>query len=73
MIENYFVNRTDVIREVIKCEVINFDNNVRLVSEMKKNRGWIFFFCDPKENYADLKGVRTVRYECQDLSKCDSV
>ena len=42
MIENYFVNRKDVIREVIKCEVINFVNNVRLVSEMKKNKGLDF-------------------------------
>ena len=60
MIENYFINRKDVIKEVIKCEVVNYGNNVRLVSEMKMKRGWIFFFCDPEENYADLKGVRTV-------------
>ena len=71
MIENYFMKRKDVIKEVIKCEVINFGNSVRLVSEMKKNRGWIFFFCDLEANYADLKGVRTVRHECKDLSNCD--
>ena len=71
MIENYFINRKDVIKEVIKCEVVNYGNNERLVSEMKMKRGWIFFFCDPEENYADLKGVRTVRHECKDLSNCD--
>ena len=71
MIENYFVNRKDVIKEVIRCEVVNFGNNVRMVTEMRMKRGWIFFFGDPEEIYADLKGVRTVRHECQDLSNCD--
>ena len=70
-IENYFKNRKDVAKDVIKCEVVNFGNNVRLVSEMNMKKGWIFFFCDPEENYADLEGVRTVRHECQDLSNCD--
>ena len=70
-IEDYFRNRKDVIKQVIKCEVVNYGNNVRLVTEVKVKRGWIFFFCDPEENYPDLEGVRTVRHECQDLSNCD--
>ena len=70
-IEDYFRNRKDVIQKVLKCEVVNYGNNVRLVTEVKVKRGWIFFFCDPEGNYADLEGVRTVRHECQDLSNCD--
>ena len=70
-IEDYFTNRKDVIQKVIKCEVVNYGNNVRLVTEVKVKRGWIFFFCDPEGNYADLEGVRTVRHECQDLCNCD--
>ena len=70
-IEEYFEKRKDVIKRVIKCEVVNFGNNVQLVVEVKVKRGWIFFFGDPEENYADLEGVRTVRHSCKDLSNCD--
>jgi hypothetical protein len=69
-IEEYFASRKDVISRVIKCEVVNFGNNVRLVTEVKVKRGWIFFFCDPETNYGDLEGVRTVMHSCQDLSNC---
>ena len=55
-IEEYFANRKDVIEKVIKCEVVNYGNNVNLVVEVKVPRGWIFFFGDPEENYAGLKG-----------------
>ena len=70
-IEEYFKNRTDVISEVIKCEVENYGNNVKLVTEMKMKRGWCFFYFDQEENYPDLEGVRTVRHACTDLSNCD--
>ena len=70
-IEEYFEKRTDVIKRVIKCEVVNFGNNVNLVVEVKVKRGWIFFFGDPEENYADLEGVRTIRHSCKDLGNCD--
>ena len=70
-IEEYFANRKDVIEKVIKCEVVNYGNNVNLVVEVKVPRGWIFFFCDPEENFPDLKGVRTLRHMCQDLGNCD--
>ena len=70
-IENYFANRKDVIERVIKCEVVNYGNNVKLVTEMKVERGWIFFYGDPEENYPDLEGIRSVRHSCQDLSNCD--
>ena len=69
-IEDYFANRKDVIVRVIKCEVVNYGNNVRLVTEVKVKRGWIFFFADPESNYGDLEGVKTLRHSCQDLSKC---
>jgi hypothetical protein len=69
-IEDYFANRKDVIERVIKCKVVNYGNNVRLVTKMKVTRGWIFFFCDPESNYGDLEGVKTLRHSCQDLSKC---
>ena len=45
--ENYFENRKDVIERVIKCEVENYGNNVKLVVEMKGKRGWINYFFDP--------------------------
>ena len=70
-IEEYFTKRKDVIEKVIKCEVVNFGNNVNLITEVKVPRGWIFFFGYPEENYADLKGIRTVRHMFQDLGKCD--
>ena len=70
-IEEYFTNRKDVIQKVINCEVVNFGNNVNLVTEVKVPRVWILFFGDPEENYADLKGIRTVRHMCQDLGNCD--
>ena len=38
-IEEYFANRKDVIRRVIKCEVVNYGNNVRLITEVKVKRG----------------------------------
>ena len=57
-IEDYFSNR----KNVIKCAVVNLGNNVRLVTEVKSKRGWICFFCDPKENYPDPEG-RTVRLD----------
>ena len=44
---------------------------MKLVVEVKVERGWIFLFCDPEENYADFEGLRTVRHACQDLAKCD--
>ena len=69
-IEDYFSSRTDVIKRVIKCEVVNYGNNVRLVTEVKVQRGWIFFFGDPEANYGDLEGVRTVMHSCNDLGKC---
>ena len=71
-IEQYFKKQTDVIKRVIKCEVENFGNNVKLVTEVKMKRGWIFFFCDPEKNYADLysDGIRTLRHSCKDLSNC---
>ena len=62
-IKEYFENRSDVINKVIKCEVENYGNNVKLVTEMKMKRGWAFFYSDPEENYPDLEGVRTVRPE----------
>ena len=70
-IEDYFKKRTDVIEQVIKCEVENYGNNVKLVTKMKMKRGWIFFFFDQEENYPDLEGVRTIRHCCSDLSNCD--
>ena len=70
-IEEYFANRKDVIRRVIKCEVVNYGNNVRLITEVKVKRGWIFFFGDPEANYADLEGVKTIMHSCKDLSNCD--
>ena len=69
-VEDYFENRKDVIKRVLKCEVVNHGNNVKLVVEMKQERGWIFFF-DPEKNYKDLEGFRTLRHSCQDLSNCD--
>ena len=65
-IEEYFSKRTDVIKKVIKCDVVNYGNNVNLVVEVNVPRGWIFFFFDQEENYPDLKGVRTVRHSCRD-------
>ena len=72
-IEDYFENRKDVIKKVIKCEIVNHGNNVRLVVEVNTRRGWIFFFCDPEANYKDLYEdcIRTVRHSCLDLSNCD--
>ena len=70
-VEEYFKNRNDVIKRVIKCEIVDYGNNVRLVTEVNVKRGWIFFFCDPETNYGDLEGIRTVRHSCQDLSNCD--
>ena len=69
-IEDYFANRKDVIERVISCEVVNYGNNVRLVTEMKVKRGWIFFYCDPESHYGDLEGIKTLRHSCQDLSNC---
>ena len=59
-IEEYFANRTYVIERVVKCEVVDYGNNVRLVTELKVKRGWIFFFADPESNYRDLEGVKTI-------------
>jgi hypothetical protein len=56
-IEEYFKSRTDVIRKVIKCEVENYENNVKLVAEVKVKRGWTFFFGNPEVNYPDMEGV----------------
>ena len=70
-IEEYFKKRKYVIKKVIKCDVVNVGKNVNLVVEVKVPRGWIFFFGDPEENYADLKGIRTVRHMCKDLGNCD--
>ena len=67
-IQEYFENRTDVISKVINCEVENYGNNVKLVTEMKVKRGWILLYFDPEENYPDLEGVRTVRHACKDLT-----
>jgi hypothetical protein len=50
--EEYFSNRKDVLRRVIKCEVVNYGNNVRLVTEVRVKRGWIFFLVYPEANYA---------------------
>ena len=51
-------------KKLVKCEVENYGNNVKLVTELNVKRGWIFFFCDPAENYGDLDGVSTVRHSC---------
>ena len=48
-IKEYFEKRKDVIGRVISCDVVNHDNNLRLVAELKVERGWIFFFADPAE------------------------
>ena len=58
--------RTDVIKRVIKCEIADYGNIIKLVTEVSVKRGWIFFFNDPPENYGDLEGIRTVRHSCQD-------
>ena len=70
-VEEYFKSRKDVVERVIKCEVENYGNNVKLVTEVYIKRGWIFFFGDPETNYPDLEGVRTLRHACKDLSRCD--
>ena len=46
-----------MITRVNKCEVVNYGNNVRLVTEVKG--GWLFFSFDPENNYWDLEGVST--------------
>ena len=70
-VEEYFKKRKDVIKRVIKCEVENYGNNIKLVVEVNVDRGWAFFFFDSEENYGDLEGIKTVRHACKDLSKCD--
>ena len=57
-IEEYFASRKDVIRRVMKCELVNYGNIVRLITEVKVKRGWIFFYGDPETNYPDLEGVK---------------
>ena len=69
-VEDYFTNRKDVVKKVLKCEVVDYGNNVRLVCEMNMKRGWIFFFFDQEANYPDLEGVKTIRHSCRDLSNC---
>ena len=54
-VEEYF--EKDIVKRVIKCEVENYGNNVKLVTELNVKRGCIVFFCDPPENYGDLDGV----------------
>ena len=71
-IEEYFKSRTDVIQKAIKCGVENYGNNLKLVTEVKVKRGWIFFYGDPEANYLDLEEVRTLRHACKDLSNCDT-
>ena len=66
----YFEKRTDVVKRVVKCEVENHGNNVKLVTEVNLKRDWAFFFNDPEGNYGDLDGVRTIRHFCQGLSNC---
>ena len=68
--QDYFENRKDVVKRIIKCEVKNYGSHVLLIAEVNVKRGWIFFFCDPDGNYGDLEGLRTVRHACVDLSKC---
>ena len=41
-VEEYFENRKDVIKRVIKCEAENYGNNVRLVVEVNVERGQIY-------------------------------
>ena len=55
-IEDYFKKRTDVIEQVIKCEVENYGNNVKLVTKMKMKRGWIFFFLTKRKIIQTWKG-----------------
>ena len=69
-VEEYFEKRSDVVKRVVRCDVENYGNNVKLVTEVNLKRGWTFFFNDPEGNYGDLDGVRTVRHSCQDLSNC---
>ena len=69
-IKEYFENRTEVIEKVLKCEVANYGNNVKLVVQMKVKRGWSSFFFDREANYGDFEGIRSVRHECKDLSNC---
>jgi hypothetical protein len=43
-IEKYFKKRTDVN----KSDIVNFGNNVKLVTEVNEKKGWILFYCDPE-------------------------
>ena len=71
-VKEYFEKRTDKIKRVIKCEIADHGNIIKLVTEVSVKRGWSFFFNDPPDNYGDLEGIRTVRHSCQDLGKCDN-
>ena len=41
-VREYFENRTDVVKRVFKCEVENYGNNLKLVTEVNLKRGWAF-------------------------------
>ena len=37
-VEEYFANRTDIVKRVVKCEVENYGNNLKLVTEVNIKR-----------------------------------
>ena len=71
IVENYFKKRIDVIEKVIDCKIEDCGRRVKMRSIVKIRFGWTSFFNDPKRNFSDLIGLRTVRHGCGNLSQCD--
>ena len=71
-IKTYFENRPDAICEVLDCKIGKYRHNVRLkVSVVNFKRGWSYFFSNRRENYGDLKGVKSVMHACKNIGTCD--
>ena len=50
-VEQYFIQRTDIIESLVDCRIENAGRNVRLETIVSRQQ-WINFLNDPEANYS---------------------
>ena len=66
-----YLNESEKVEKVLTCESERLGKYCKVKMLIRNGPCWRGYFNDPERNFPDLKGLRTVRHEGQDLEDCD--